>query len=177
MGRRLSLLAAVAAAFVAGVPAPASAALRLRPCAPGTVRQCGRLTVPLDRSGAVPGTVSLAVRRVRPAAGRSRGVVIALAGGPGQAAIPFTDQSLALLSPVIGRRDLVVFDQRGTGQSGLLRCRGVERGGGPRAYAACAAALGPRRAASCTGEAKDATRDTLLLRPGDKRHARRGGHA
>ncbi len=146
---------AATAALCALAPMPASAALRLRPCAPGTARQCGRLTVPLDRSGAVPGTVSLAVRRVRPAAGRSRGVVMALAGGPGQAAIPFTGQSLALLGPVIGRRDLVVFDQRGTGQSGLLRCRGVERGGGPRAYAACAAALGPRRAAYTSKESAD----------------------
>lgn len=112
--------------------------------------QCGRLAVPLDRSGAVAGTVRLAVRRLRPGRGRARGVVIALAGGPGQAAIPFLDAFDAQLDPLLGSRDLVVFDQRGTGSSGLLRCAPIERlrssDSPAAAYAACAARLGPRRA-------------------------------
>ena len=32
-----------------------------------------------------------------------------------------------MLSPAFRHRDLIVFDQRGTGRSGLLRCRALER--------------------------------------------------
>jgi pimeloyl-ACP methyl ester carboxylesterase len=50
---------------------------------------------------------------------------------------------------VLRRRDLVVFDQRGTGRSGLLRCPALERAelnSQPGAVAECASLLGPARA-------------------------------
>src|SRR3712207_3880713 len=91
----IPLAALVAAALVA--PAPAPAAVRFKPCsgnsAPGVFVashrdggrdriMCARVPVPLDRTGAVPGTVRLNVERVR-ASRRARGAVFALAGGPG----------------------------------------------------------------------------------------------
>ncbi len=46
------------------------------------------MSVPLDRSGAVPGRVSLFVKRVRARrrGGATRPPLIVLAGGPGQSA-------------------------------------------------------------------------------------------
>jgi pimeloyl-ACP methyl ester carboxylesterase len=112
---------------------------------------CGRVSVPIDRGGAVPGRVSLAVRLLR-APERRLGTVLFLAGGPGQAAIPtipqLVDPQLSPLARVLLHRDLLVFDQRGTGTSGLLRCPLLEISErfdiGPEA-ADCARRLGPRR--------------------------------
>lgn len=86
--RRLMLIAALVAMSLGLASAAQASAAFLAPCAPKSPEQCGRLAVPLDPTGAVKGTVSLAVRRL-PAQGPSRGTVLLLAGGPGQAAIPF----------------------------------------------------------------------------------------
>ena len=99
----------------------------------------------------MPGRVSLLVKRVR---ARQRGgatlpPLVLLAGGPGQSGTDAFTDALGLLYPAYARRDLIVFDQRGTGRSGLLRCRRLERSNLLRAgtaAAACARSLGRRRA-------------------------------
>ena len=100
----------------------------------------------------MPGRVSLLVKRVRARrrGGATRPPLFVLAGGPGQSATEsFGGDALGVLYPAYARRDLIVFDQRGTGRSGLLRCRRLERSNllraGPAA-AACARSLGARRA-------------------------------
>ena len=86
--RARSTLAALAAAVTTLVLAPgAHAAIAYAPCDPAGF-QCGQLAVPLDRTGAVPGTVTLNVKRVVAASNPTGTAVVALAGGPGQAAIP-----------------------------------------------------------------------------------------
>ena len=56
------------------------------------------------------------------ASGSASDAVIALAGGPGQAALPFAADAAQIMQPALANRDLVVFDQRGTGDSGPLAC-------------------------------------------------------
>jgi pimeloyl-ACP methyl ester carboxylesterase len=51
--------------------------------------------------------------------------VVVLAGGPGQAAIPFAPSNEQEVAPLLTTRDLVVFDQRGTGTSGPLSCNAL----------------------------------------------------
>jgi pimeloyl-ACP methyl ester carboxylesterase len=79
----------------------------------------------------------------------AKGVLVALAGGPGQAAVPLTDTFASQLASGLRTRDLVVFDQRGTGQSGFLNCPTLNGLSGssdvPRAVATCANSLGPAR--------------------------------
>jgi pimeloyl-ACP methyl ester carboxylesterase len=144
---RLCPALTVLAAFVgAAGAAPAEAAIPWAPCAPAGFA-CGALIVPLDRTGAVPGTVTLQAR-LRPAtAGPARTAVVALAGGPGQAAMPAAGDFAELLAPALGARDLLVFDQRGTGASGRLRCRALEQARGSLAsvVGGCARELGPGR--------------------------------
>jgi pimeloyl-ACP methyl ester carboxylesterase len=53
--------------------------------------------------------------------------VLALAGGPGESAVPLLLDSLGSVAPALRSRDLLTFDQRGTGGSGLLRCASFER--------------------------------------------------
>jgi pimeloyl-ACP methyl ester carboxylesterase len=144
-----ALVLSVVAVFVLALAAPADAALRFKPCGSFGF-ECARLSVPLDRSGAVPGRVPLFVKRIRARERPRRGALFVLAGGPGQSAsAAFNGDSLGALFPALRRRDLIVFDQRGTGRSGLLRCRALERANllnaGPAA-ADCAGRLGAARA-------------------------------
>lgn len=110
---------------------------------------CTTVSVPLDRGGGVAGTVSLFARRLTPQPGGapSRVAVVALSGGPGQSAASSAADFAVALAPALRSRDLLVFDQRGTGQSGPLDCPSLSQGGSAtEVVGACAAALGPRRA-------------------------------
>ena len=130
----------MAAGLALAIPASAQAKLRFRPCDEAV---CGVLSVPLDHSGAVPGRLSLRVKRYPSFDPGPHGVVLVLAGAPGEAA--FETENLLLESP---GHDLVRFDQRGTG-SGALRCRDLEAAtptDAGREAAACATLLGDRRA-------------------------------
>jgi len=151
MQRALHVAATAAVAWLAVLFAlvpPAGATIDYGPCPRTNQYACAHLVVPLDPSGATPGTVTLAIRRHRAAVGDARTAIIALAGGPGQAAIPFAEDFAELLGPIADTRDLIVFDQRGTGTSQPLSCHLAH----PRrltleqAVSRCAAALGPRRA-------------------------------
>jgi pimeloyl-ACP methyl ester carboxylesterase len=143
-----ALLVAAATSVLALPVPPADAALRFKRCG-AFLFSCARLSVPLDRSGVTPGRVSLFVKRIRAQRRPRRGAVFVLAGGPGQSAsAAFEGDGLGLLSPAFRNRDLIVFDQRGTGRSGLLRCRALERSNlfdAGRAAGLCARRLGARR--------------------------------
>jgi pimeloyl-ACP methyl ester carboxylesterase len=126
MGTLLALVNAVAAvALVAFPPTGAFAATSSIPftaCADAPTFGCGHLTVPLDPTGAIPGSVTLAIRRQLSATGAATTAVVALAGGPGQSALPFAEDDAQIVAPALATDDLVVFDQRGTGYSGALEC-------------------------------------------------------
>ena len=160
MRRRVAITFVLVAAVCALSTAEASAVGPFRPCVHGSPLLCGRVTVPLDRSGATPGTVSLHVERLR-ARGPREGALVALAGGPGEAATPFVFDWAYEFRSALRNRDLVVFDQRGTGLSGTLRCRGlfvpVTRTPLQQAQAAerCAQSLGARRAFYTTRDSVD----------------------
>jgi pimeloyl-ACP methyl ester carboxylesterase len=147
--RARPLVAALAAcaAAVAAAPATASAAIAFAPCAPAGY-ECGALSVALDRSGSRGGTVTLQAKRVPAASNPTATAVVALAGGPGQAALPLATDFAEVMAPALAARDLLVFDQRGTGRSGRLRCAALESRSSSRADAVrrCARQLGPRRA-------------------------------
>ncbi|MGZ8634029.1 MAG: alpha/beta fold hydrolase, partial [Solirubrobacteraceae bacterium] len=152
-----SALAVLAAAVAALVLAPvADAAIPYAPCDPAGF-QCGQLAVPLDRTGAVPGTVTLNVKRVVASGNPTATAVVALAGGPGQAALPVATEFASILGPSLATRDLLVFDQRGTGSSGRLSCPAFDRvvtsiiG----AAAQCANQLGPARGFYRTSDSVD----------------------
>ncbi len=114
-------------------------------CPAPSPARCLSVVVPLDRSGAVPGSVRIRAARLR--SGRAtRPPLIGLTGGPGQAGVTFLEDYEFIL-PTPGR-DLVLFDQRGTGASGLLRCPSLEgriERGVERSTAACGRRLGARR--------------------------------
>jgi pimeloyl-ACP methyl ester carboxylesterase len=120
------------------------------------------VSVPLDRSAPVPGTISLRVARKPAGLVPSHDAVLALAGGPGQAALPLSEFIASAIAPALSTRDLLVFDQRGTGRSDPLNCPifddqpALEGAGTPSAFSAlveqCALQIGPSRGAYTTAE-------------------------
>jgi pimeloyl-ACP methyl ester carboxylesterase len=128
VGRRLLL--GLAVVVVLAAPGQARAAIALSPC-PETTNgvQCGTVDVPLDRSGAVPGTIPLHVE-VLPASGLPRGTMFLIAGGPGQGSAGAyglgSTGSAQDLQNMFPGYTLVAFDNRGTGQSGLINCPGLQ---------------------------------------------------
>ncbi len=148
-GRGIACAIALAAAVLGASAPQAGADIAFTPCPKGNNFACGKLAVPLDPSGAVPGTITLAIRRHRAAVGEARSAIVALAGGPGQEAIPFAEQFAELLGPIAATRDLIVFDQRGIGLSHALKCPALKGRAGlspsTGVVAACASQLGPTR--------------------------------
>jgi pimeloyl-ACP methyl ester carboxylesterase len=151
------ILTAVAAGGYAWAAAlPAQAQIAFKPCGASNEFACGHLTVPLDPSGATAGAITLAISRHRAPVGEEKSAVIALAGGPGQAALPFAEQFTSELGPIVATRDLIVFDQRGIGLSHPLSCHRFESSGGNSALgpavAECAAQIGPTRSFFTTAD-------------------------
>ena len=87
---------------------------------------CTTLSVPLERSNPAAGSVTLHIARLLASGGPSKSAVVALAGGPGQAALPLASYLAEAIAPALDGRDLIVFDQRGTGRSGALGCSPLE---------------------------------------------------
>jgi pimeloyl-ACP methyl ester carboxylesterase len=170
LARRTAGLLVLAGAL-AGAGAAHAQTVPLSACAHkerGDRSLCGHVVVPLDRSGHVPGTVSLKVRTVPPKRGPGSGAVVVLAGGPGQSATPLIDELPDLFGSLLDTRSLITFDQRGTGDT-ALRCPSIE-GTDPTAtddatiVARCATRLGAARTAYTTAasvEDIDAVRAAL----------------
>jgi len=132
--------------------------LAFGPCAPTQVfarvhgLECATLDVPFDCAAPAVGDVALAVQRM-PASAPREGVIVLLAGGPGQPALPPFELALAPLArdPALRGFELVSFDQRGTGQSEGLMCPFPEQGfdfkrGLSGFVGACGEGLGATRA-------------------------------
>jgi pimeloyl-ACP methyl ester carboxylesterase len=147
-GTLTALLSAVVSAAAIGIAAaPAAAATStvvFHACSDDASFGCGHVAVPLDPGGAVPGTVSLAIRRELSATGTATTAVVVLAGGPGQAALPFAGIASSIVSDALKTDDLVVFDERGTGYSGALKCSALNSLTAPirQVIPACAMEIG-----------------------------------
>jgi pimeloyl-ACP methyl ester carboxylesterase len=94
----------------------------------GVTAQCGVLTVAEDRDIADGRTIDLDIA-VLPATGSSNLVepdpLFLLAGGPGQAATEAYPQAIFLFEEINQFRDIVLVDQRGTGESNGFACENL----------------------------------------------------
>jgi pimeloyl-ACP methyl ester carboxylesterase len=128
---------------------------------------CSTLTVPLDHSGKVEGTLDLQVAAANSTRAR-RGLLLVLTGGPGQPGVPHVEKIANHLAPVLDEYRLVMVDQRGTGAT-ALDCPALQTQMGasdlrsPTASAvrACAARIGASRRFYTT---LDTVADLELLR-------------
>jgi pimeloyl-ACP methyl ester carboxylesterase len=156
----LALGAPLLSIAIAAAQATPAQALTFAPCSTSTAAgfTCATLTVPLNRNGTLPGAVvGLNVERLQAGSVPTHTAVIGLAGGPGQAALPLAEGMAKEMAPALGSRDLLVFDQRGTGSSGPLACPALESsaeifGAIGQAFERCALQLGATRGSYTTQE-------------------------
>jgi pimeloyl-ACP methyl ester carboxylesterase len=119
---------------------------------------CASLVAQLDHAGETGGTLHLAVG-VQSRTRAPRGVLVLLAGGPGQPGVALLRRIQQRLGAALDGYRLVMFDQRGTG-AGALRCPALQAAAGSSdlvvpplgAVAACANAIGPDRRYYTTAE-------------------------
>lgn len=162
MTKRISALSLIAGLALALAPSASAQTLAFSPCKQIEGFSCATLAVPLDRQAALPGTIPLHIARKLAGATPSTDAVIGLAGGPGQAALPLAGGMAKLIAPALASRDLIVFDQRGTGESGPLSCgeTSTQRANAISAsantisvvVADCAQQIGPSRSGYSTAE-------------------------
>ena len=119
--------------LVLALPIHLKAEQILRPCDPNENKLllriepdslCARVTVPESREN--PGHRSIDLRViVMPATGKSRqpDPIVLLAGGPGQAAAEFGPAFVSRYAELRKKRDILLVDQRGTGESNSLACK------------------------------------------------------
>ncbi len=127
VGRFIASLAIALFAFSADArPMLTVGAVTLRPCVNSTA-YCGELDRPMDPTGAIPGRLSIHFEYYpHPAPGKSLGTIVATEGGPGYPATESRDDYLDLFNPLLPQRDLLMMDNRGTGQSGAVDCRALQ---------------------------------------------------
>ena len=128
------LLAAITAAALPPGPAAAQeedgqlvvGRLHLDPCPDVEGAWCGNLRVPFDRTDTAAGTTPITFEWY-PAEQASVGTIVAMEGGPGYPSTGSRDYYLELFAGLQGSRNLLLVDNRGTGASGLISCRPLQR--------------------------------------------------
>jgi pimeloyl-ACP methyl ester carboxylesterase len=141
-------------------------ALAFSPCPHATGFSCATLSVPALRSQSQLGSITLHIERKLSGSAPSKDAVVGLAGGPGQSALPLAGYFATAMAPALHGRDLIVFDQRGTGESDPLSCQALQA---PETTLGalvekCAQQIGPTRAGYATSESVadiDAIRQAL----------------
>tara|TARA_R110002096_G_scaffold108809_4_gene238206 strand:- start:23062 stop:24402 length:1341 start_codon:yes stop_codon:yes gene_type:complete len=85
--------------------------------------RCGTLARPLDPSGGVPGSIALRIAVV-PALNLTPETdpLVPIAGGPGQGSVQFYTAYSWAFEDVRRNRDILLIDQRGTGESATMNC-------------------------------------------------------
>lgn len=124
----------LAAAQAQGQAADGAPALALGDCRisagpgfPGIKARCGALERPLDPSNPDAGNLHLKVAVVPALSLEPRpDPFVPIAGGPGQSAIAFYAGYSQAFEHIRRDRDIVLLDQRGTGESAPLDCGGDE---------------------------------------------------
>lgn len=124
MALRLTRVFGIATAGILSSLSPAVAG-EFGPCdtdAFGADARCGRVTVPEARSQPDGRQIDLRVVVLPAASSIKKEPLFLLAGGPGQAGTDLVELALGPFSPVREVRDIVLVDQRGTGESNRIDC-------------------------------------------------------
>jgi pimeloyl-ACP methyl ester carboxylesterase len=106
---------------------------------------CGSVARPLDPGRPHGPRIKIGVRWLPASAGHPRGsALVAVEGGPGFPSIGSRGPYQALYGPLLRTRNLLLVDNRGTGRSGFIGCRALQRVADPGGTPGFA-----RRAADC----------------------------
>ena len=96
----------------------------LEPCKPDATALCGTIQVPENRSAKKGRTIPIRVMVIpsKSATPEPDPMFALTGGGPGIASIPDAESWVSNFPEIAATRDVVFFDQRGTGESNALDC-------------------------------------------------------
>jgi pimeloyl-ACP methyl ester carboxylesterase len=101
--------------------------VRLNKCGTAPLTYCGSLRVRLDYSSAASPDISIGFELLPPTAAKvAAGTVLAIEGGPGFATTGSGSLYVAMAGRLLRTRNMLLVNLRGTGNSSLLNCRGLE---------------------------------------------------
>ena len=115
------MLLAAGLALAAPAVSPGRA-LDFAPCGEPEGILCARVTVPLDRSGVVPGSIDIFLHKKPATSGTSQGALFYLEGGPGEPGTEGTVSLAQTFAAELETRDFYVIDYPGVGLSQALSC-------------------------------------------------------
>lgn len=99
----------------------------LTKCGTAPLTYCGRLKVPLDYSSAASPDISIGLEFLpATAASPAAGTILAVEGGPGFATTGSESLYVAMAGSLLQTRNMLLVNLRGTGNSSLLDCKGLE---------------------------------------------------
>jgi pimeloyl-ACP methyl ester carboxylesterase len=99
------------------------------PCASSRLAWCTTINVPyqyVGRDPAASGTIKLGFQWYPATGGVAMGTILAVQGGPGYATTDYAGEYRALFRPLLGRRNLLLVNLRGTGNSSPFTCRPLQ---------------------------------------------------
>jgi pimeloyl-ACP methyl ester carboxylesterase len=109
------------------------------PCRASRLAWCTRIRVPYDYRNPAAGTIKLGFRWYPATTGRATGTILAVQGGPGYPTTDYAAEYRATFLPLLGRRNLLLVNLRGTGNSSAFTCKALQDwtvADGTAAYAA-----------------------------------------
>lgn len=108
-----------------GMAGPASigvGSLTLHRCDPVQPGYCGRIAVPLNWHDWSDGTIGVRFELITPAGGVAPDTIVAQEGGPGYASTGTGAEYYRLFEPLLANHNLLMMDERGTGESTPIDC-------------------------------------------------------
>ena len=100
------------------------------PCASSRLAWCTTINVPyqyVGRDPAAAGTIKLGFQWYPAVSGHATGTILAVQGGPGYATTDYAGEYRALFRPLLGWRNLLLVNLRGTGNSAPFTCKPLQR--------------------------------------------------
>ncbi len=130
----LGLVPAASAAAPAANAAQRAAArairvgsVKLTECGTAPLVYCGSLKVPLDYSSKASPDISIGFELLPPTVAKvAAGTILAVEGGPGFATTGSESLYVAAAGPLLRTRNMLLVNLRGTGNSALIDCKGLE---------------------------------------------------
>jgi pimeloyl-ACP methyl ester carboxylesterase len=99
------------------------------PCASSRLAWCTTIDVPyqyVGRDPAAAGTIKLGFQWYPATSGHAIGTILAVQGGPGYATTDYAGEYRALFRPLLGKRNLLLVNLRGTGNSSPFTCKPLQ---------------------------------------------------
>jgi pimeloyl-ACP methyl ester carboxylesterase len=97
------------------------------PCPASRLAWCTRINVPLDYRDPAAGHIKLGFQWYPATSGTAVGTILAVQGGPGFPTTDYASDYRGTFRPLLARRNLLLVNLRGTGNSSAFLCQPLQR--------------------------------------------------